>query len=235
MGWISRAGLALLAMTGAFGVAFVADREAPDFATHFPVTANVFAGVLWTAFGSVLVTQMLGWRERRRWAGVAGELVIAIGDTWDRARRILVLQFSPDDPEPVRARIEAAEKAWAALRRQDEEQPADVRGTAAARWCIPDEARTAISEMCGVWLSMWPAGLAGDQGALHRRLTRVLLPRLGTEGPGLISSPPALVSAGRLFEFGAQAVERGNRLMALIAQSRGRRTKLRAEVRDGRG
>jgi hypothetical protein len=197
-GWIKHA-VAAVAVAGLAALSAVVDHLWPRFATGWPVTANVVAGALWTPaefyLATVLVTQWLQARERRRWRSVAAELTAAIGGTWDSLRDLLVYQYSLDDLVSVHAHITAAEHAWQDLRRQDEQQPDDVAGSSDAQWDIPVHSSQAIGQMSGVWLLMWPAGLARDLHALQRKLTRVLLPRMGEDDPDLASAGRLLIDA----------------------------------------
>jgi hypothetical protein len=188
-----------VAVIGVATSSLVLDRLRPQFAGNWPVTANVVAGALWTPaefyLASVLVDRWLQTRERRRWHNVAIGLTTAIGNTWYAVRELLVYQYRIDDNVEVQADIDAATSAWKELRRQDVEQPESVAGTADASWSITKDHLSAIQEVANTWLLMWPAGLARDTKALHRRLVRVLLPRMDGNDPELVSAGRLLIDA----------------------------------------
>ncbi|SIR90336.1 hypothetical protein [Micromonospora avicenniae] len=52
-----------------------------------------------------------------------------------------------------------------------------------------------ISRVSALWMLMWPAGLHHDWKLLHRKLTRVLVPRLSTDNPDMVSAGRKLVDA----------------------------------------
>ncbi|MFC0504960.1 hypothetical protein [Micromonospora costi] len=196
----------LLAGTGAaaaLAMGCLLDWIKPTFAEQMPVTANIVAGAalvpaeIFVVYG--VVDRLLSRRRQQRWTSVAAELAQAIGQKWSDLRELLLCMRRFDDhpngvldPEAV---ITRAESVWEALHLQDEAQPGEVRGTADARWELPDGCDEALGDVLGVWLQLWPAGLDTERRALQRRIANVLLPRLAVDDPELTSAARLLVDA----------------------------------------
>ncbi|RAO25504.1 hypothetical protein ONO23_05856 [Micromonospora noduli] len=175
----------------------------PTFAEQMPVTANIVAGValvpaeIFVVYG--VVDRLLSRRRQQRWAFVAAELVQAIGEKWFDLRGLLLYMRRPDDHSGGHldpgALIARAERVWEALHLQDEAQPDGVRGTADARWELPDGCDEALGDVLVLWILLWPAGLDAERKSLQRRLANVLIPRLTVDDPELTSAARLLVDA----------------------------------------
>ena len=158
--------LAGVGAAAALALGCLLDWIKPTFAEQMPVTANIVAGValvpaeIFVVYG--VVDRLLSRRRQQRWATVAAELAQAIGKKWSDLRDLLLYmqRFDnyPDgviDPITV---ITRAERVWEALHLQDEAQPGGVRGSADARWELPDGCDDALGDVLGIWLHLRPRG-----------------------------------------------------------------------------
>ncbi|MEV1155178.1 hypothetical protein AB0J27_07230 [Micromonospora chokoriensis] len=195
--------LAGVGAAAALATGCLLDWIKPTFAEQMPVTANIVAGIalvpaeIFVVYG--VVDRLLSRRRQQRWASVVAELVQAIGEKWSDLRGLLLYMRRPDDhsgghldPEAL---IASAERVWEVLHLQDEAQPDDVRGSADARWELPDGCDEALCGALILWTLLWPAGLDAEREALQRRLANVLIPRLAVDDAELTSAARLLIDA----------------------------------------
>ncbi|MBQ1012626.1 hypothetical protein KBX53_17015, partial [Micromonospora sp. M51] len=174
--------LAGVGAAAALATGCLLDWIKPTFAEQMPVTANIVAGIalvpaeIFVVYG--VVDRLLSRRRQQRWAFVAAELVQAIGEKWSDLRGLLLFMRRPGGHLDPEALIAGAERVWEALHIQDEAQPDGVRGSADARWELPDGYDEALGGALILWILLWPAGLDAEREALQRRLANVLIPRL---------------------------------------------------------
>ncbi|MEV7326685.1 hypothetical protein [Micromonospora sp. NPDC093244] len=175
------------------------DGRWPQLADQAPVTANIVAGAMLVPLelyiAGVLLAGLQNLRRRRQWQVAAAEFTEAMGGTWARIRDLLVYQYAINEITGPLSRIRAAHEAWQHLHRQETARADADPWADRPAWQLPDGASEAIERVALLWMLMWPAGLHRDWEMLHRKLTRVLVPRLSTDNPDLITTGWQLVDA----------------------------------------
>lgn len=187
--------LALFAVVAACSLDFI---EVIDLSAY-PIVSNVIAGVfllpLEILIVTVLVTNMLAYRERKRWITVTDALTEAVTAKWTEYRDLIWVRYRGCHAHDAEAKIEKALQIWGPM--HDREVEADDLGwdLETKDYCFPDDGEAVLTAVNGIWMQMWGAGADERENALSRRLTATLLPRLLPNKPTVTAAVRVLNDA----------------------------------------
>jgi hypothetical protein len=156
---------------------------------RYPVLSNIIAAVaflpLEVLIVSVFVTRFLAGRERERWRPVTEAPTDSVSAKWREYREFLQARYQGFHTQHAKRKIDRAQAVWAPI--HDLEVEADRTGSAVS-WSdhpLPAEVNEILSDVQGVWMGMWGGSAEEQEEAFSNRITRILLPRLLPNDPGI--------------------------------------------------